>query len=128
MRGQNQRLPRLRVRKSLSYLLSSHAETSRGTAQCGKSPPPRGCWGDAAVLRNPPSPGAGSALSRSRSREAAMPAVATESRELGHAAHSPPSTELSSCKDKQGEHCSGRCAGQNVCAGPGAANVLAGLE
>lgn len=57
-----------------------------------------------------------------------MPAVPTESRELGQAAHSPPSTELSSCKDKQGKHCSGRCAGQNVCAGPGAANVLAGLK
>lgn len=80
------------------------------------------------MLRNPPSPGAGSALSRSRSREGAMPAVPAESCELGHAAHSPPSTELSSCKDKQGEHCSGRCAGQNVCAGPGAANVLAGLK
>lgn len=33
----------------------------------------------------------------------------------------PPSAELCSCKDKQGEHCSGRSTGQN--AGPGAANV-----
>lgn len=53
MCGQTQSLPRSRVRKSLSYLLPSHAEMSRGTAQCGKSPSPRAAGGCCSAEKSP---------------------------------------------------------------------------
>lgn len=123
MGGQNQWLPMLKVRQPLSYLLPFHAATNRGAAWCAESPSSWGCPAHPGMLQCREIPRAGSWVSPILLTELSgsnASAIDTQP-QIGSCHPFPPSTELCSCKDKQGEHCSGQCAGQN--AGPGAANV-----